>query len=181
MNSSSLQTKSRPMPSLKPRKKLSCMRLLGEWDGSCSDARSADIGGVQWNKMPPATGILFRHRRRCTGTGAMLSAGTAACCLISRCWMKWTANERSLARQPGERRFPMQKIFQSDRFPGWYIQWDVDDRRYTFGPYSEQDCHEILAQGNASNDEVVFEVMEEAVYVTIMKLECLTTLTLKVS
>ncbi|GEM_PF-5893558 len=75
----------------------------------------------------------------------------------------------------------MQKIFQSDRFPGWYIQWDVDDRRYTFGPYSEQDCHEILAQGNASNDEVVFEVMEEAVYVTIMKLECLTTLTLKVS
>lgn len=65
----------------------------------------------------------------------------------------------------------MTRIFLNDRFPGWYVRMVEEGREYTFGPYSEVEADAVLARTKAGDLDALWEEIEQASYITIVKQE----------
>lgn len=66
----------------------------------------------------------------------------------------------------------MQRVFLTDRFSGWYARMVQDDTEVTFGPFSEAECDEVLAQAKEKDidDDSLDELFERVKVLIMVKL-----------
>ncbi len=65
----------------------------------------------------------------------------------------------------------VERLFISERFPGWYVRVVVEGREYTIGPYSEAECEALAMKVMDNQLDDFFDQWEQAQYITIIKQE----------